>query len=79
MKRKIVVKMGGSTLDAQDVLEQFAEAVAIVPGDCDVVVVHGGGKDIGRQLAKMGREFKFIEGLLFKQSSRMENNYTFIE
>lgn len=63
MKRKIVVKMGGSILDAEDVLVQFAEAVAIIPGNCDVVVVHGGGKDIGRQLERMGREFTFIDGL----------------
>ena len=63
MKRKIVVKMGGSTLDAEDVLVQFAEAVAIMPEYCDIVIVHGGGKDIGRQLEKMGREFTFIDGL----------------
>ena len=62
-KRKIVVKMGGSTLDAEDVLVQFAEAVAIMPETCEIVVVHGGGKDIGRQLERMGREFTFIDGL----------------
>lgn len=55
--------MGGSTLDADDILAQFAEAIAILPENSCVVVVHGGGKDIGRQLEKMGREFKFIEGL----------------
>jgi len=63
MKRKIVVKMGGSTLDAEDVLVQFAEAVAIMPENCNIVIIHGGGKDIGRQLEKMGREFTFIDGL----------------
>lgn len=63
MKRKIVVKMGGSTLDAEDVLIQFAEAVAKIPENCSTVIVHGGGKDIGRQLKKMGREFTFIDGL----------------
>lgn len=63
MKRKIVVKMGGSTLDTENVLAQFAEAVARVTSDNDVVVVHGGGKDIGRQLGRMGREFQFIDGL----------------
>ena len=61
--RKIVVKMGGSTLDAEDILDQFAEAVAVLPPDCETVVVHGGGKDIARQLKKMGREFTFIDGL----------------
>ena len=46
MKRKVVVKMGGSTLDTDNVLSEFAEAIARVPEDTDVVVVHGGGKDI---------------------------------
>ncbi len=63
MKRKIVVKMGGSTLDTENILARFAEAVARVSSDCDIVVVHGGGKDIGRQLERMGREFQFIDGL----------------
>ena len=63
VKRKIVVKMGGSTLDAEDVLVQFAESVAVLPEDSEIVVVHGGGKDIARQLEKMGREFTFIDGL----------------
>jgi acetylglutamate kinase len=64
VKRKIVVKMGGSTLDAENVLTEFAEAVARVPADThDIVVVHGGGKDIGRQLDRLGREFQFVDGL----------------
>jgi acetylglutamate kinase len=63
VKSKLVVKMGGSTLDTENVLAQFAEAVARVPSDYDVVIVHGGGKDIGRQVERMGREFEFIDGL----------------
>ena len=55
--------MGGSTLDAQNVLTEFAEAISRVPSTCHLVVVHGGGKDIGRQLEKMGRKFQFVDGL----------------
>ena len=55
--------MGGSTLEADNVLAEFADAVSRVPDDTDVVVVHGGGKDIARQLGHMGREFKFVDGL----------------
>ncbi len=63
-KRKIVVKMGGSTLDAENVLFEFARAVARVPStDNSIVIVHGGGKDIGRQLNRLGRTFRFINGL----------------
>jgi len=55
--------MGGSTLDAEDVLDQFAEAISLVPPENDTVIVHGGGKDIGRQLERMGRKFTFVDGL----------------
>ncbi len=61
--RNIVVKMGGSTLDTEDVLVQFADSIAVMPENCRIAVVHGGGKDIARQLARMGREFTFIDGL----------------
>ncbi|MFC1692208.1 acetylglutamate kinase [Candidatus Latescibacterota bacterium] len=63
MIRKVVIKMGGSTLDTENVLSEFAEAVALTARDNDVIVVHGGGKDIGRQLERMGRKFTFINGL----------------
>ena len=55
--------MGGSTLDAENVLTEFAEAVSLVHHDNELVIVHGGGKDVGRQLEHMGREFTFIDGL----------------
>ncbi len=55
--------MGGSTLDAEGVLTQFAEAIGLVPPENDTVIVHGGGKDIGRQLERMGRKFTFVDGL----------------
>jgi len=63
VNKKLVVKMGGSTLDTENVLAQFAEAVNLVPSEYDVVVVHGGGKDIGRQIERLGRGFRFIDGL----------------
>ena len=63
MSDKIVVKMGGSTLDSENILTEFADAVALVSKENRVAVVHGGGKDIGRQLERMGREFSFIDGL----------------
>jgi acetylglutamate kinase len=55
--------MGGSTLDDEFILEQFAAALTLIPQNLDVVVVHGGGRDIGRQLDRMGKQFQFIDGL----------------
>ncbi|MFA6472678.1 MAG: acetylglutamate kinase [Candidatus Latescibacterota bacterium] len=63
MSGKIVVKMGGSTLDNENILKEFAAALAMISSDRNCVVVHGGGKDIGRQLDRMGRQFQFINGL----------------
>jgi acetylglutamate kinase len=63
VNRKIVVKMGGSTLDDENILEEFVSALAMIPSHYDVAVVHGGGKDIGRQLDRMGKQFQFINGL----------------
>jgi acetylglutamate kinase len=60
---KIVVKMGGSTLDSGNILVEFADALSLAPEGSRIAVVHGGGKDIGRQLERMGREFTFIDGL----------------
>jgi acetylglutamate kinase len=63
VSEKIVVKMGGSTLDSENILVEFADALALAPEGSRIAVVHGGGKDIGRQLKRMGREFTFIDGL----------------
>jgi acetylglutamate kinase len=63
VSEKIVVKMGGSTLDSENILVEFADALALAPAGSRITVVHGGGKDIGRQLDRMGRAFTFIDGL----------------
>ncbi len=60
---RLVIKMGGSTLENENMLVEFADAAALIPREFHVAVVHGGGKDIGRQLSRMGREFTFIDGL----------------
>jgi acetylglutamate kinase len=62
---KLLIKLGGTLLDApesrQRIAAQIAEAAA-VPGR-QVVVVHGGGKQMTRYLAERGVESRFVNGL----------------
>jgi acetylglutamate kinase len=62
---KLLIKLGGTLLDAPDsrlrVAREITEA-ARVP-DRRIVVVHGGGKQMTRFLAERGVESRFIHGL----------------
>jgi len=58
-----VIKIGGSTIDTEGLLGEFAESVAEFCGAHLPVIVHGGGKDIARQLDSLNKEFSFVEGM----------------
>ncbi len=61
--KTVCVKIGGSTVDAAGLLEELADACGLLQKNGDFpVVVHGGGKDIARQLGLLNKEFTFIEG-----------------
>jgi acetylglutamate kinase len=61
---KVLVKLGGTLLDAADSRDALAAQVAQVRGrGVDVVVVHGGGKQMTRYLAERGIESRFVGGL----------------
>ncbi len=63
MKRRIVVKLGGSSLQNPETLRELS---AVVRGyrnrGYQVVLVHGGGPAINAELTKRGIEWKFING-----------------
>jgi acetylglutamate kinase len=59
----VCIKVGGSTLDAAGFFSDFSRSVAAVLKNYFPVIVHGGGKDIGRQLDLLKKEYKFIEGM----------------
>jgi acetylglutamate kinase len=59
----ICIKVGGSTLDKQDFLSQFGASVAAIAAGHFSIIVHGGGKDIARQLDLQKKEYRFVEGL----------------
>jgi acetylglutamate kinase len=62
----VVVKYGGSAMATADAdqLAVFAEDVVLLRSvGVDIVVVHGGGPQIGRLMARLGKEATFVGGL----------------
>lgn len=60
---KILIKIGGTLLDHQDKVRSIATQLASVHSDYQLVVVHGGGKEVTRFLAERGVESRFQNGL----------------
>ena len=61
---RILIKLGGSLLDAEESRNRLAKEIAeaCTPGR-HIVVVHGGGKQMTRFLAERGLESRFVNGL----------------
>jgi acetylglutamate kinase len=61
---KFVVKLGGASLENPALLHTCAKAIAELARDGNqVAVVHGGGVQLTRTLAQMGKKSEFISGL----------------
>ena len=61
---KVLVKLGGSLLDAPELRDRLAAQIAAARSrGIAVVVVHGGGKQMTRYLAERGIESRFVNGL----------------
>lgn len=61
---KVLVKLGGSLVDAPESCDRLAGELAAAARDgISLVVVHGGGKQMTRFLAERGIESRFINGL----------------
>jgi len=63
--RKLLIKLGGTLLDAPESRRQLAREIAAAAAQPDnqIVVVHGGGKQLTRFLAERGVESRFVNGL----------------
>ena len=61
---KILVKLGGTLLDSANSADALAEQIAATHRQgVELVVVHGGGKQMTRFLAERGVESRFVQGL----------------
>ena len=62
--RTFVIKYGGHAMGDPEAAREFAEDVVLLGAvGINVVVVHGGGPQIGAMLKKLGVESSFIDGL----------------
>jgi acetylglutamate kinase len=59
----VVIKVGGNEIDDDGFLAGFVAAVAELSQHTPVVIVHGGGKEIGELHQQLGVPFEFIDGL----------------
>ena len=57
----ILIKIGGSTLGADDT--SFEDVAALCRSGARVVVVHGGGPDVTSWMGKVGVRSEFVQGL----------------
>ena len=69
----IVIKYGGNAMVEEELKASFATDVTLLKQvGINPVVVHGGGPQIGKHLAKMGKEAKFIGGMRVTDSETMD-------
>jgi acetylglutamate kinase len=67
----IVIKYGGSLLEEAEHRARFMKQVAKVAKYEKVVLVHGGGKEITREMEKAGLETKFVGGRRYTDDPTM--------
>lgn len=61
--RKVVIKLGGSCLDDEVLMNNLLEDIALLTMvGARVTIVHGGGKEISKTLDKLGLKSEFYEG-----------------
>ncbi len=60
---RLLVKLGGTLLDAAESRARLAGELASLAKAHQLVVVHGGGKQMTRFLAERGVESRFVDGL----------------
>src|SRR6201987_2309336 len=61
---KFVVKLGGAALENKNILHACGKAITeLVKDGNQVAVVHGGGVQLTRTLAQMGKKSEFVSGL----------------
>jgi len=60
---KLLIKLGGTLLDAPECRARLAAEITEIARSHQVVVVHGGGKQMTRYLAERNVESRFVNGM----------------
>lgn len=71
MKSRILIKIGGRAFDGQDGFRELAQAIKKHDGT-DVMIVHGGGKEISKALKEAKRPTHFIDGIRVTRKEDIE-------
>ena len=72
-KKNIVVKVGGAVLDDKYIQKRIVEDIVLLKQvGVNVILVHGGGKEISDLLGRLGKESKFVNGLRVTDGETME-------
>ena len=72
-EQTIVIKYGGNAMVEDALKASFATDITLLKQvGIHPVVVHGGGPQIGRHLAKIGKDAKFIDGMRVTDSETMD-------
>jgi len=71
--KAVVIKIGGSMAEDLGALSELAADLArLQQAGTRVALVHGGGKDISRNLGWLGQEARFVEGLRVTDAAAMD-------
>ena len=71
--RTVVVKVGGGAMEDPALRDAFADDLILLSWvGVRVVVVHGGGAQIGQMLARLGIETRFAQGMRITDQATME-------
>ena len=71
--KKVVVKIGGAAQEDPELRRRFAEDLILLDWvGIDLVVVHGGGKQITRMLDRVGQEVRFVDGQRVTDAAALE-------
>ena len=71
--KTIVIKYGGAAMEGEALKSSFARDIVLMKlVGVNPVVVHGGGPQIGRLLARIGKETRFVEGMRVTDSETMD-------
>lgn len=72
-KKTIVVKYGGNAMVDENLKLNFAKDIVLLKlVGMNLVVVHGGGPQIGNHLQRIGKKTEFIEGMRVTDSETMD-------
>ncbi|MEM3402256.1 MAG: acetylglutamate kinase [Candidatus Hadarchaeales archaeon] len=71
--KTIVVKIGGSVLGSDELLDSLLKDIVLLHlFGMKIVIVHGGGPEITEEMRKLGVKPKFVEGLRVTDEKTME-------